>query len=176
MPTMTARAASSALLILALSASGPVLAAEALKIEGVGISREVPCDGEDVGIYGAENRIELTSACGKVIVYGSGHEVTFETAREMLVSGVGHKVRGGQTGALGVDVSQNEVEATIKPREGSAKIEVAGAQQKVKLVLAGASTLQVNGADNAVEWKIADGAPKPKISSMGAANTVKQAK
>jgi hypothetical protein len=46
----------------------------------------------------------------------------------------------------------------------------------LKLILAGASTLQVNGADNAVEWKTADGAPKPKISSMGAANSVKQAR
>lgn len=176
MPNMTSRALSGALFAFALVASGPAPAAEALKIEGVGISREVPCDGENVGIYGAENRIELTGACGKVIVYGSGHEVAFETATEMLVSGVGHKVRGGQTGALGVDVTQNEVEATIKPKEGSAKVEVAGAQQKVKLVFAGASTLQVNGADNAVEWKTADGCPKPKISSMGAANTVKQAK
>ena len=176
MPTMTARAASGALLAFAFSAVGPAFAAESLKIEGVGISREVPCDGEDVEIYGAENRIELTGTCGKVIVYGSGHEVTFATAREMLVSGVGHKVRGGRTGALGVDITQNEVEATIKPKDGPARVEVAGAQQTLKLILAGASTLQVNGADNAVEWKTADGAPKPKISSMGAANSVKQAR
>ncbi|MFC3691634.1 DUF3060 domain-containing protein [Chenggangzhangella methanolivorans] len=170
-----ARIAPGASLALALAIPASALA-EPLKIEGVGISREVPCGGEDVGIYGAENKIELTGACGKVIVYGSAHEVTFEAAKEMLVSGVGHKVRGGETGALGVDVTQNEVAATIKPTEGSARVEIAGAQQKVTLILAGASTLQVNGADNAVEWKTADGAPKPKISSMGAANTVKQAK
>lgn len=156
--------------------AAPAVAAEPLKIEGVGISREVACDGEDVGVYGAENKIELTGACGRVVVHGADHEVTLEKAKELAVSGSKNRVRGGETGGLKVDVDQNEVEATVRSAGGPAEIAVYGAQQKVRLTLAGASTLNVQGADNAVEWAVADGAPKPKISAGGAANTIRQRK
>lgn len=169
------RPARSAALGLALIGGAPALA-EPLKIEGVGISRDIDCDGEDVGVYGAENRIALTGNCGRVVVHGADHEVTFERARDLLVSGSKLKVRGGEAASLSVEIDQNEVEATMKPAEGASEVRISGADQKVTLTLAGPVTLGVHGADNEVVWSLAAGAPKPRISSSGAANAVKQKK
>ena len=147
--------------------------AEELTIEGVGISRDVPCDGSDVGVYGASNEIHLTGTCGNIIVHGHAHKVTFETGKALAVSGMEHKVSGGEVGTLSVDTSDNEVKATIRAAEGEAAVEVAGANNRLTLEFAGASVIGVNGVENTVDYALAGGAPKPKISSTGTGHAIK---
>ncbi|MGQ4275337.1 DUF3060 domain-containing protein [Terrihabitans sp. B22-R8] len=140
-------------------------------IEGVGISRDIACNGGDVGIYGSENDIRLTGACGHIFVEGNAHKLRFEKAVDLAVNGLRHKVVGGETAKLSVDATENEVETVVRSADG-AVVEVAGAQNRVKLTFAGASTLDVHGIEHNVTYSVTAGAPPPKISSGGALHQI----
>ncbi|MFD1332669.1 DUF3060 domain-containing protein [Methylopila musalis] len=160
-----------------LLAAGPIgiasATAEELKIEGVGISRDLVCaEGDEVGVYGAENEVRVTGPCKSILVHGSKHTVTFETAGALEVFGSENSAKGGEVENLAVSVDQQTVEATLRAKDGAAEAVVAGVQHKVTLTLASASRLTVNGVDNAVSWALAGGAPAPKVSSAGAGNRV----
>ncbi|MGQ3673489.1 DUF3060 domain-containing protein [Xanthobacter sp. TB0136] len=144
-------------------------------IEGQGLSRDVPCGGSSVGIYGAENTVALTGDCGAVFVHGKGHVVRFEKAGEVVVTGVENRITGGEATGLAVASASNQVETAIRPAEGSAAVEVAGADHVVKLKLAGPTVLDVAGVKNKVSWALQDGAPDPRIDISGAMNDVKRA-
>ncbi|GLK75883.1 hypothetical protein GCM10008171_11370 [Methylopila jiangsuensis] len=158
-----------------LLAAGPIgfASAEELKIEGVGISRDLVCaEGDEVGVYGAENEVRITGPCRSIVVHGSKHKVTFETAGSLEVSGSENSAKGGEVEKLAVSVDQQTVEATLRARNGAAEAVIAGVEHKVTLTVASASRLTVNGVNNAVSWAAAKGAPAPAVSSGGAGNQV----
>ena len=66
-----------------LAGTATLAQAEPLNIEGIGLSRDVSCKGQDVNISGNANVIHLKGDCGAVLVYGSEHKVTLDTARSV---------------------------------------------------------------------------------------------
>lgn len=149
----------------------PVSAAE-IRVEGAQMSRDFACeDGQDVSISGAGHKVVLTGRCGAVNVHGADHIVSFETARELAVSGVSNTVEGGTTGGLVVEVAQNKVKATLKAAE-AAKIDVSGADQALELTLAGPTQIEVQGVKNVVEWRAENGVKAPSVSAGGVENRI----
>lgn len=167
------RYALSVIAIAAAFAAVPALAAE-LEIQGVGIKRDIPCNGNDISVLGAENVIKLTGQCGKIDVHGSNHSVTFERGTELSVSGADNKVFGGTVSHLVVEVAKHTIQATIKPTEGAGHVDVSGAEHHLALKLGGAVNLTVAGADQNVEWSLVDNAPEPNISSSGVKNNIQR--
>jgi len=159
--------------LIALAALSPLAAtAEELTVEGADLQRAIACDGEDVGIYGADNQIDLTGNCGNVLVYGSKHVVTFEHAASLTVSGMNHITTGGDVAKLIVDTADSTVTVTIDGKDAAGAIDVSGTGHKVKLNLVSASTLEVAGSDQSVEWTIAKGIKQPKVQMSGVGNKV----
>ncbi|SMQ71185.1 Protein of unknown function [Devosia lucknowensis] len=144
--------------------------ADEVVIEGVSLSRDIPCEGQNIGIYGADNRIHLTGNCGKVIVHGDGHEVSIEKAVELAVSGAGHVVNAGHLAKLVVDTAGNTVNATMASDGADAQVEIAGAEQVLNLDLASATDISINGTEQVLNWSLADGAPEPRIDMGGIDN------
>lgn len=158
--------------LLAAASSAALAQSDEVTVEGIGLSRSVPCDGRDVGIYGANNKIDLTGACGKVIVHGSSHVVTIESASALTVSGAEHTVTAAALGALSIQTTENTVNATMVSDGTPAIVEVNGADQVANLTLASATDISVGGTGQAINWSLADGAPEPKIDMGGIDNAV----
>ena len=148
-------------------------AAETLHVSGAGAQRDIACSaGEDVSISGSGHRLDLSGSCGAVEIRGSGHVVSFDTARSLQVSGIDNQARGGRAGELSVDTTRNSVSASIRAEAGSSEISVAGAEQKLDLTLAGPATIAVHGTRNSVLWSTQAGAPAPSVSISGIDNRV----
>uniref|UniRef100_A0A9E7ZR86 DUF3060 domain-containing protein n=1 Tax=Bosea sp. NBC_00436 TaxID=2969620 RepID=A0A9E7ZR86_9HYPH len=149
----------------------PVYAAE-IRVEGAQMSRDFACeDGQDVEISGAGHKVVLTGRCGAIEVHGADHALSFETARELAVSGVSNTIEGGTTGGLVVETAKNQIRATVKAAE-TAKIDVSGADQKLELTLAGPTQIEVQGAKNIVEWRTETGVKAPSVSAGGIENRI----
>ncbi len=144
-------------------------------IEGHGNSRDVPCAGSSVGIYGAENTITLTGACGDVVIHGKGHEVRFEKAGDLAITGAEHKVTGGVATGLSIAGARNHVETTVRPIEGQTTVEVRGVEHSVKLTLGAHVGVDVSGVKNDVSWKMEPGVPDVPFDIGGALIDVKRA-
>ncbi|MBQ0707394.1 MULTISPECIES: DUF3060 domain-containing protein [unclassified Ochrobactrum] len=144
-------------------------------IEGVGLGREITCTSGDVGIYGAENTIKLVGDCGHVTIHGVSHTVTFEKARQLSISGTNNTVSGGATQNLVVEVSNNEVTATLKDDAEPSSLAVSGAENIVNVKVDGPSQFDVSGANHQVTWSLAGGSTEPTISISGADNDVTKA-
>lgn len=141
-------------------------------IEGVGLSRDIPCNGENIGIYGAQNHIELTGKCGRVIIHGDSHEVTLEQAGELALSGIGHTVFAESTGGLVVETTDHVVTATIASDASPASVIVNGADQTLNLTLASEAQIEIGGFNQVVNWSLAEGAPEPRINASGIGHSV----
>lgn len=141
-------------------------------MEGVRMSRDFACDGQDVVVSGQGNMVELKGPCGMVKVIGVGHKVTFDDAQGLIVSGMSNATTGGVVASLSVEVTQNVVKATLKPVEGSAEVAISGADQKVDLVVAGPTKVTVEGSANVLSWTSEAGVKAPTISTSGIDNHV----
>lgn len=139
-------------------------------IEGVGLSRDIPCEGENIGVYGVGNQIHLTGACGKVIVHGDGHAVSVEKAIEILVSGADHTVNADWVSKLGVETAGHTVNATLSTDSASAQVHVDGAEQTLNLFLTSATDIDIEGTEQVVNWSLAGDAPEPHIDMSGIDN------
>lgn len=166
------------MLKIALMASGLTLLAavpsfaEEQTIEGVGLAREITCTSGDVGIYGAENNIKLMGECGHVTVHGVSHNVTFENAQQLSISGTNNTVSGGATQNLTVEVSNNQVTATLKEGTEPSTLAVSGAENIVNVKVDGPSRFDVSGVNQQLTWSLAGGSTEPTISISGADNDV----
>ncbi len=145
---------------------------EEVVIEGVGLTRTVPCDGLDVGVYGANNQIDLTGTCGQVVVHGDGHTVHVEDANTIAISGIGHTVNADKVATLSVDTTENTVNATIESADDQATVSINGAEQTANLTLKSKATIDVQGTEQVVNWELAEGAPEPRIDIGGIDNAV----
>ena len=156
----------------AYAQSSEATAPEEVVIEGVGLSRNVPCEGLDIGIYGAGNTIELTGDCGTVVVHGDGHTVSIEKAAAVTVSGIGHTVNADSLAALAIETTENVVTATMVSDAALAKVSVYGADQVANLTLASETAIDVGGTGQTINWELAEGAPEPRIDMGGIDNAV----
>lgn len=167
---MSSRAA---LLFLVFMGTTLAHAAE-LTVEGVDLERSIPCNGQDVGIYGSGHTIELTGACGAIVVHGSSNAVGFEEGASLTVAGIGHTVSGGAVGALVVQGKSNTVSVTVGNGDETATVAISGAEHAVTLELTSAADLVANGLEHRVRWTTLDGAPDPAIQIAGFGSTVEK--
>lgn len=145
-----------------------------LVIEGIGLSRDIPCEGQNIGIYGAENEITLTGDCGTVIVHGSSHEVTLDQARELVVSGADHTIFADAVATLSVDTTGHVITAAMAAGAPAtpAQVRVNGAEQTLNLTLTAETHIAVEGTDQVINWSLAEGAPEPRVEIGGIDNAV----
>ena len=139
-------------------------------IEGVGLSDTIPCEGRDIGVYGADNKINLTGTCGNVVVHGDGHTVSVDQAKQLSISGAGHTVTATSVATLIIETTENTVTATVDGAPGS--VTISGADQVVNLTLASETAIDVSGTLNTVNWDLAEGAPEPQVGLGGIDNAV----
>jgi hypothetical protein len=162
-------------ILLALPLAAHAQTAEAQQddevvIEGIGLSQTIPCEGRNIGIYGSGNKIGLTGDCGDVLVHGSTHEVSIETAKAVTISGADHTVFANTIAALSVETTGHVVTATLSG--DPAEVAVNGADQTLNLTLASATDISVGGTEQVVNWSLADGTPEPRIEIGGIDNAV----
>lgn len=155
---------------LLLAGSATLAQAEPLNIEGIDLSRDVSCKGQDVNISGNANVIHLKGDCGAVLVYGSEHKVTLDTAKSLTVSGAEHEVVAERVNALSVDTTDNQVRATVAGGEQPALVEVTGADQELDLQFEGPVKLDVSGTDQQVRWR----GDEPEVQMSGIDNKVER--
>lgn len=158
-----------ACLLSGMVASAAALA-EPLNIEGIGLSRDVSCKGQDVNITGNANVIHLTGECGAVLVYGSEHKVTLESAKSLTVSGAEIEVVADQVNALSVDTSNNEVRTAVIAGEQPAVVTVEGAEHELDLKFDGEAKLSVIGVSQLVHWS----GDEPEVQLGGIDNKVER--
>ena len=156
----------------AMLAAGLLLAAAAhaqpIELEGIELSRDVPCLGKDVNISGNANRISLTGECGVVQVYGTDHEVSLEKASALEVSGSGISVSAKSVDRLTVDTNKNRVRTTVLGRGQTAIVEVSGAEHGLELVFDGPAQVTLDGIDNRLQWR----GDEPALSSSGVGHQI----
>jgi hypothetical protein len=153
----------------------PVLAqaADTLQISGARSERDIACeDGQDVSISGMQHKIALTGSCGQVEIHGSGHDVTFETAQALYVTGIGNAATGRSVGKLTVDATRHRVSTAVLAVDAVAEVEVSGADQALELALAGPAKITVHGARNKVRWQAGAGVKAPAVEIAGIENSV----
>ena len=139
-------------------------------IEGVGLSDTIPCEGRDIGVYGADNKINLTGACGNVVVHGDGHTVSVDQAKQLSISGAGHTVTATSVATLIIETTENTVTATVDGEPGS--VTISGADQVANLTLESAAKIAVSGTQQTVNWSLAADAPEPTVDIDGIDNAV----
>lgn len=161
---------------LALDASAQAAGRPEIIVEGYALSRDIPCNGVSVGIYGARNTVNLTGTCASVVIHGQGHVVTFQKAGDVAITGPDHKVTGDEATGLAVTSTRNQVDMGIRPAGDEALVDITGANQVLVLKLAGPVRMEVSGVDNEVRWSLTDSAPEPKVSVLGVQNRITQGK
>jgi len=159
-------------LATALVIAPGVAFADEITVEGVQMSRDFACDGQDVIIAGQGNSVELTGRCGDIKVLGADHKVRFDEAKSLAVSGMSIKATGGETGALLVESHKNTVQAKLKSESAPAEVSVSGAEQNVSLTVGSAAKIDVQGAMNALTWTAENGVKAPAISTSGINNKI----
>lgn len=151
--------------------------ADEIDITGADLSRDIHCASSDVSISGVGNTITLTGQCKSVQVVGSNHNVTFEIAETVSVSGAANKIAGGASNHLQVDVADNEVQSTLKPDAGgSSTLNVTGSKNVVAVSLEGPATIDVAGSNQNVTWTSGQDVVAPKVQISGIKNAVKRGK
>lgn len=159
--------ACAAMLVASLLTAG-VAHAQPLELDGIGLSRDVPCLGKDVNISGNANTINLTGKCDAVQVYGSDHEVILETATSLEVSGIDNRVTATSVGRLLVDTNKNHVQTEVAGQGQTAAVEVSGAEHELELKFAGPAQITLDGIDNRLRWS----GDEPAFSTSGVGHQI----
>ncbi|KHT07107.1 DUF3060 domain-containing protein [Pectobacterium brasiliense] len=141
-----------------------------IDLEGIGLTRDIPCNGNDVNISGNGNNIVLTGKCATISVAGSEHNITFDTATSLIVTGAEIAATGQSTGDLTVAAYKNTIRTNIFSEDKPAKVNVTGTEHHLDLDFKGPAVVSFNGISNRLSW----GGTEPKLSSSGANNVIKQ--
>ncbi|MBN3080684.1 DUF3060 domain-containing protein [Pectobacterium polaris] len=141
-----------------------------IELEGIGLTRDIPCNGNDVNISGNGNNIVLTGKCSDISVAGSEHNITFDTATSLTVTGSEIAATGQSTGDLTVAAYKNTIRTHILSEDKPAKVNVTGTEHHLDLDFKGPAIVSFNGISNRLSW----GGTEPKLSSSGANNVIKQ--
>ncbi|UFN49662.1 DUF3060 domain-containing protein [Roseomonas sp. OT10] len=163
------------LALLAATVMAVPVRAAPLEIGGAMQSREVDCGGRDVTISGMGNRITLSGECGHIIVGGARHVIALPSAASLDVSGEGNSVTvsGKLRGLLLVNGAQERVEAGIGTGP-DARVEVNGAEARLRLRLAGPIRISLAGARHEVVWTAPPGVPVPQAEISGEGNVLRR--
>ncbi|MFJ5355400.1 DUF3060 domain-containing protein [Pectobacterium sp. CHL-2024] len=141
-----------------------------IELEGIGLTRDIPCNGNNVNISGNGNNIVLTGKCATISVAGSEHNITFDTATSLIVTGAEIAATGQSTGDLTVAAYKNTIRTHIFSDDKPAKVNVTGTEHHLDLDFKGPAVVSFNGISNRLSW----GGTEPKLSSSGANNVIKQ--
>ncbi|APS31458.1 DUF3060 domain-containing protein [Pectobacterium brasiliense] len=141
-----------------------------IELEGIGLTRDIPCNGNNVNISGNGNNIVLTGKCATISVAGSEHDITFDTATSLIVTGAEIAATGQSTGDLTVAAYKNTIRTNIFSEDKPAKVNVTGTEHHLDLDFKGPAVVSFNGISNRLSW----GGTEPKLSSSGANNVIKQ--
>ncbi|KHS65001.1 MULTISPECIES: DUF3060 domain-containing protein [Pectobacterium] len=141
-----------------------------IELEGIGLTRDIPCNGNNVNISGNGNNIVLTGKCATISVAGSEHNITFDTATSLIVTGAEIAATGQSTGDLTVAAYKNTIRTHIFSEDKPAKVNVTGTEHHLDLDFKGPAVVSFNGISNRLSW----GGTEPKLSSSGANNVIKQ--
>ncbi|MFJ5378690.1 DUF3060 domain-containing protein [Pectobacterium sp. CHL-2024] len=141
-----------------------------IDLEGIGLTRDIPCNGNNVNISGNGNNIVLTGKCATISVAGSEHNITFDTATSLIVTGAEIAATGQSTGDLTVAAYKNTIRTHIFSEDKPAKVNVTGTEHHLDLDFKGPAVVSFNGISNRLSW----GGTEPKLSSSGANNVIKQ--
>ncbi|KFF65825.1 hypothetical protein IV99_06250 [Pectobacterium brasiliense] len=141
-----------------------------IELEGIGLTRDIPCNGNNVNISGNGNNIVLTGKCATISVAGSEHNITFDTATSLIVTGAEIAATGQSTGDLTVAAYKNTIRTNIFSEDKPAKVNVTGTEHHLDLDFKGPAVVSFNGISNRLSW----GGTEPKLSSSGANNVIKQ--
>ncbi|MEQ9874837.1 DUF3060 domain-containing protein [Pectobacterium sp. CHL-2024] len=141
-----------------------------IDLEGIGLTRDIPCNGNNVNISGNGNNIVLTGKCATISVAGSEHNITFDTATSLIVTGAEIAATGQSTGDLTVAAYKNTIRTHIFAEDKPAKVNVTGTEHHLDLDFKGPAVVSFNGISNRLSW----GGTEPKLSSSGANNVIKQ--
>ncbi|MEQ9885243.1 DUF3060 domain-containing protein [Pectobacterium zantedeschiae] len=141
-----------------------------IELEGSGLTRDIPCNGNDVRISGNSNNIALTGKCAAISIMGSEHNVTFDTATSLTVTGSEIAVTGQSTGDLIVAAYKNTIHTHIIADDRPVKVNVTGTEHHLDLDFNGPAVVSFNGISNRLSW----GGTEPRFSSSGANNVIKQ--
>ncbi|RJL45898.1 DUF3060 domain-containing protein [Pectobacterium carotovorum] len=141
-----------------------------IELEGIGLTRDIPCNGNNVNISGNGNNIVLTGKCATISVAGSEHNITFDTATSLIVTGAEIAATGQSAGDLTVAAYKNTIRTHIFSEDKPAKVNVTGTEHHLDLDFKGPAVVSFNGISNRLSW----GGTEPKLSSSGANNVIKQ--
>ncbi|MBG0752513.1 hypothetical protein Q7O_001965 [Pectobacterium carotovorum subsp. carotovorum PCCS1] len=141
-----------------------------IELEGFSLTRDIPCNGNDVTISGNGNNIVLTGQCAAISIMGSEHNVTFDTATSLTVTGSEIAVTGQSTGNLTVAAYKNTIRTHIVADDKPVKVNVTGTEHHLDLDFKGPTVVSFNGISNHLSW----GGTEPRLSSSGANNVIKQ--
>lgn len=159
--------ASAAMLVASLLMAGAAHA-QPVELDGIELSRDVPCLGKDVNISGNANKISLTGECGVVQLYGTDHEVNLDTASSLEVSGIGNHATATSVGRLLVDTNKNRVHTEVAGHGKTATVEVSGAEHELELKFAGPALITLDGIDNQLKWS----GDEPTFSTSGVGHQI----
>ncbi|PAU64761.1 hypothetical protein BZL41_08955 [Pseudomonas sp. PIC25] len=138
--------------------------AQTTELDGIGVSRDVPCNGQDVSISGNGNRFRLSGGCGQVLVHGSEHIIELGDASRVEITGVGNQVQAGRINQLDVSSTGHRVKATLRGEaERPAQVMVYGAENILTLGFEGPAQVDISGTGQQLDWR----GDEPKISTSG---------
>ncbi len=149
--------------VLLLTLAGATQAQEAMELGGIGVSRDVPCQGRDVIITGNANEFRLEGGCGQVEVQGSQHVLRLDSASSLEVSGADNRVDAERIGGLAVDGSGHRISAEVRGAGQPAAVTLHGAENILQLDLEGPASIEVNGIGQQLAWK----GDEPEIATSG---------
>lgn len=151
-----------AAMLLAALAGG--VQAQTLELDGIGVSRDIPCNGQDVSISGNGNRFRLSGECGLVEVHGSEQVVDLGDARRVEITGIGNQVQAGRIARLGVSSTGHRVQATLLGQaEKPAQVEIYGAENALTLGFEGPAQVDISGSGQQLDWR----GDEPQITTSG---------
>lgn len=145
-----------------------------LEINGTNISRDVTCNSNDIGVYGAQNTVHIKGKCKTLTVHGAGHKVVFEDAHTLDISGADNQVSEGAAANVTIAVTGNIVDISLNSTENNAKLDVSGDKNTAKVALKSRASIEMSGSNNLVEWTKPDNIPDPDTSIYGADNRVQK--
>lgn len=137
--------------------------AQPLELGGIGVSRDVPCKGQDVIITGNGNQFSLSGDCGRVEVHGSEHVVQMGDAISLEVTGGENRIDAAHIGGLQVEGTEQQVSAHVQGGEAPATVAVYGADNVLRLDLKGPVQIEVTGSSQHLLWQ----GDEPEINTSG---------
>ena len=145
--------------------------AQALDLHGIGVSRDVPCKGQDVIVTGNGNQFRLTGDCGQIEVNGSDQQVSFGKAAGLVVTGSKNRIEGERVTSLEVSGSEHQVETEVHGNDQQpVQIAIYGDSNVLELDLDGSTQIEVNGLNQQLTWS----GDEPQIETTGVEHRIKQ--